>query len=133
VDGRASARRVKFECRLDWYQDKASIDDRQHAAGLRFRADWLLAAAQPKVVGTYGLRARGPNEFRDHQLAARRRAARALALLDPAERAAVIEVCGFDHWAAGRLPALRAALATLADHYGLPSAVSRESATFTHS
>jgi hypothetical protein len=126
VDGaRASGRRVKFECRLDWYQDKASIDDRQHAAGLRFRADWLLAAMEAKVVGTYGLRVRGPGEFRDHQLAARRRAARALAALAPAERGTVIQVCGFDEWAAGRLPALRAALTQLADHYGLPSEAGR--------
>jgi hypothetical protein len=38
-------KRVKHECRLDWYLDKASIVDRQHEAGLRFRRDGLTALA----------------------------------------------------------------------------------------
>src|SRR5258707_3396412 len=64
-------RRVKHECRLDWYLDKGSIVDRQHAAGLRFRADWQLASASPKTVGTYGpriSRAAGHRDFTDAQL-----------------------------------------------------------------
>jgi hypothetical protein len=114
-----SGRRVRHECRLDWYQDKGSLDDRRHEAGLRFRRDWLLAAASPKVVGTYGLRLAGRQDFTTLQLAARRRVARALAVLDQSAGAVVIDVCGFDAWASGRLPELRDALTLLADHYGI--------------
>ena len=70
-------RRVKHECRLDWYQDKASIDDRQHAAGMKFRRDWLLAAAAPKLVASYGPRVGTRFDFGEAQLMARARVARA--------------------------------------------------------
>src|SRR5476649_1906288 len=55
-----TGKRVKHECRLDWYWDKGSIVDRQHEAGLRFRRDWHLAAAAATVVGTYGARISRP-------------------------------------------------------------------------
>jgi len=115
-----AARRVKFECRLDWYQEKGSINDRQHAAGIRFRRDWQLAAASTKVIGTYGLRMPGGGEFREAQIAARRRAAKAITMLETDLARIVIDVCGYDNWAAARLPALREALTRLADHYGMP-------------
>jgi hypothetical protein len=116
-------RRVKHECRLDWYWDKASLDDRQHAAGLRFRRDWLRAAAAPKLTGTYGPRlGTGRDDFHALQLAARRHVARALLAVGQELAPVLIAVCGFDEWASGRLPQLREALVLLADHYGLPRA-----------
>jgi hypothetical protein len=56
------------------------------------------------------------------QLAARRRIAAAVALLGRDLAPIVIDVCCFDEWASGRLPALRDALTMLADHYGLARA-----------
>ena len=116
-------RRVKHECRLDWYQDKASINDRQHDAGMRFRRDWLLATAAPRLTGPYGPRlGAGYEDFRELQLASRRRLSAALLVLGDAAGAVVIAVCGCDEWASGRLPALREALTLLADHYGIARA-----------
>jgi hypothetical protein len=117
-----TGKRVKHECRLDWYWDKGSIIDRQHEAGLRFRRDWHFAAAAPSVVGAYGARISrlaGLRDFTETQLAARRRSAAAIALLGRDLAAIVVDVCCFDNWASGRLPALRDALTMLADHYGL--------------
>ena len=113
-------KRVRHECRLDWYWDKCSLVARQHAAGIRFRRDWMIACAEPKLTVDYGLRTPGRESFSDLQLAARRRVARALRRLTEPERAVAIDVCCFDNWASGRLPKLRDALTTLADHYGLP-------------
>jgi hypothetical protein len=116
-------RRVRHECRLDWYQDKASLDDRQHEAGLRFRRDWLVANAPPKLTGTYGPRLGATGQdFHEMQLAARRRVGSALLALGDERGAVVIAVCGFDEWASGRLPRLREALTLLADHYGIARA-----------
>jgi hypothetical protein len=116
-------RRVRHECRLDWYQDKSSIDDRQHEAGLRFRRDWLLATAQPKLTGTYGPRlGTTVQDFHEMQLLARRRIGKALLFLGDELGAVVIAVCGFDEWASGRLPRLREGLTLLADHYGIARA-----------
>lgn len=115
-------KRVKHECRLDWYVDKGSIIDRQYDAGLRFRRDWQFAATAAKVIGTYGpqiSRAEGRQDFTETQLASRRRIASAVALLGRDLAPIVIDVCCFDEWASGRLPALRDALTRLADHYGL--------------
>jgi hypothetical protein len=112
-------RRVKHECRLDWYQDKASILDRQHAAGLRFRRDWSLATAHPTLIGKYTLRVRGHHEFSDSQIAARRRVETAIRLLGQELAEIAVDVCCYDNWAAGRLPKLRDALTLLADHYGM--------------
>jgi hypothetical protein len=117
-----TGKRVKHDCRLDWYWDKGSIIDRQYEAGLRFRRDWHFAAAAPSVVGSYGARISrlaGRQDFADGQLAARRRTAAAVALLGRDLAAIVIDVCCFDNWASGRLPGLRDGLAMLADHYGL--------------
>ena len=115
-----SGRRVRHECRLDWYLDKCSLDDRQHAAGMRFRRDWQLAAAASKVVGTYEPRIPADGDFRDAQLAARRRVGKALLAAGRALAPVLVDVCGFDNWASGRLPLLREALTLLADHYGMP-------------
>jgi hypothetical protein len=115
-------RRVRHECRLDWYSEKCSITDRQHAAGLRFRRDWLIGAAPPRLVGRYTMRLPPRPDLSDGQLAARQRAARAAARLAPDLVRVVIDVCCFDAWAAERLPKLREALTCLADHYGLPKA-----------
>ncbi|MBV9523926.1 MAG: hypothetical protein JO010_14090 [Alphaproteobacteria bacterium] len=115
-----TGKRVKHECRLDWYWDKCSIIDRQHAAGIRLRRDWSLATARPQIVGRYGPRVTGHHEFADSQLAARRRIARAVAALGEECARILIDVCCFDNWAAERLPRLRDGLTTLADHYGLP-------------
>src|SRR6266700_1757941 len=57
-----AGKRVKHDCRLDWYLDKASIVDRQHEAGLRFAREWHLAVAKPTLVGRYGLRVPGRHE-----------------------------------------------------------------------
>jgi DUF971 family protein len=73
-----------------------------------------------ELVGTYGLRVRGHNDFRESQLMARRRVKQAADHLGSAAVAVVIDVCCFDNWASGRLPALRDALSALADLYGLP-------------
>ena len=113
-------RRAKYECRLDWYWDKASINDRQHEAGIRFRHDWHLAAAAPKTVATYGPRLGKGFEFHEVQIAARARVARAVLALGEELTSVAIDVCGFDNWASGRLPRLRKALDRLADEYGLP-------------
>ena len=116
-------RRVKHACRLDWYWDKASLDDRQHSAGLRFRRDWLLAVAAPKLIGTYGPRVGAAHEaFHDLQLEARRRVAKALVAVGRDLTPVLIDVCGHDEWASGRLPRLRDALTVLGDHYGMPRA-----------
>jgi hypothetical protein len=115
------AKRVRYACRLDWYSAKASIIDRQHAAGLRFRSDWLIAAAPPKLVGTYApLRLPARQSFTEIQLFARRRVARALDALPGPVSKIVLDVCGFDQWASGDLPLLREGLTLLADHYCLP-------------
>jgi Domain of unknown function (DUF6456) len=113
-------RRVKHACRLDWYWDRCSITDRQHAAGLRFRRDWHIATAGATLVGTYGLRVRGYSEFREAQLMARRRVKEASRRLGASAVAVAIDVCCFDNWASGRLPVLRDGLSALADLYGLP-------------
>src|SRR5436853_51540 len=79
-----TGKRVKHECRLDWYWEKGSIVDRQYEAGLRFRRDWHFAAEAPSVVGAYGpriSRVAGRQDFTDTQLGARRRTAAAIALL----------------------------------------------------
>jgi hypothetical protein len=118
-----TGKRVKHECRLDWYWDKGSIIDRQYEAGLRFRRDWQFAATAATVIGAYGPRiARlvGRHDFTDAQLAARRRTAAAITLLGRDLAAIIVDVCCFDNWASGRLPALRDGLRLLADHYGLP-------------
>ena len=117
-----SGRRVKHECRLDWYWEKCSITDRQHQAGLRFRRDWLLAAAPPKVIGRYALRLPARNDVTELQLAARQRVAKAAAKLGSEPLRVLVDVCCFDAWAAERLPRLRDGLGLLADHYGLPKA-----------
>jgi hypothetical protein len=114
-------RRVKHACRLDWYWDKASLDDRQHEAGIRFRRDWLLAAASPKLTGTYGPRiGAGRHDFHALHLSARQGVATALLAVGSDLGAILVAVCGFDEWASGRLPRLREGLTLLADHYGMP-------------
>jgi hypothetical protein len=123
MDAGITGKRVKHECRLDWYLDKGSIIDRQHEAGLRFRRDWHFAAAAPSLVGSYGARISrlaGRQDFSDTQLAARRRTAAAIDRLGRELAEIVVDVCCFDNWASGRLPALRDGLGMLADHYGLP-------------
>lgn len=114
-----TGKRVKHECRLDWYWDKSSIIDRQHAAGIRFRRDWHLAAARPTLVGRYGLRVPGYHEFTDSRIAARRRIAKAIELIGRELGEILVDVCCFDNWASGRLPLLREGLTMLADHYGI--------------
>jgi hypothetical protein len=122
-------RRVKHECRLDWYWDRCSIVDRQHEAGIRFRRDWAFATARPTVTSRYGPRLTSHAEFSEQQLAARRRLAAAIQKLGGEAARIVIEVCCYDNWAAERLPRLREALSLLADHYGLPArATTRRSA-----
>jgi hypothetical protein len=113
-------KRVKHECRLDWYLDKASIIDRQHEAGIRLRRDWAIATSAPRMTVRYALRIEGRDSFTELQLAARRRIARALQSLATEARSVLIDVCCFDEWASGRLPRLRKGLTQLADHYGLP-------------
>jgi len=123
MDAGITGKRVKHECRLDWYLDKGSIIDRQHEAGLRFRRDWHFAAAAPSLVGSYGARISrlaGRQDFSDTQLVARRRTAAAIDRLGRELAEIVVDVCCFDNWASGRLPALRDGLGMLADHYGLP-------------
>lgn len=115
-------RQVKHECRLDWYLDKASIVDRQHEAGIRFRRDWHLAVARPTLVGRYAPRLPAGREFTDSQIAARRRVARAVAVLGTELAGILVDVCCIDNWAAGRLPRLREGLTLLADHYGIGGA-----------
>jgi hypothetical protein len=115
-------KRVKHECRLDWYWDKGSIVDRQHEAGMRFRREWELASAAAAVVSAYGpriARLAGRGDFTESQLAARRRTEAAIAHLGRDLAAVVVDVCCFDNWASGRLPVLRDALSILADRYGL--------------
>jgi uncharacterized protein DUF6456 len=122
MDAGITGKRVKHECRLDWYLDKGSIIDRQHEAGLRFRRDWHFAAAAPSVIGADGARisrAAGRQDFTDTQLAARRRMTAAIDLLGGELAEIVVDVCCFDNWASGRLPRLRDGLTALADHYGL--------------
>jgi hypothetical protein len=117
-----TGKRVKHECRLDWYWDKGSIVDRQYEARLRFRRDWHFAATAPSVVGAYGARISrlaGRQEFSDTQIGARRRSAAAIAVLGRDLAAIAVDVCCFDNWASGRLPAFRDALTMLADHYGI--------------
>ncbi|HZS81236.1 MAG TPA: DUF6456 domain-containing protein [Stellaceae bacterium] len=115
-----TGKRVKHECRLDWYWDKCSILDRQHAAGIRFRREWQLATAAPKVIGRYGARVTGRYEFTETQLAARRRLARVMTMLGQDLASVLIDVCCYDNWAGERLPKLRDGLTWLADDYGLP-------------
>jgi hypothetical protein len=115
-------KRVKHECRLDWYLDKGSIIDRQHEAGLRFRRDWLLAVATQRMIGTYGPRMSGGQDFTTAQLAARCRVGRFMACLGRDVAPIVVDVCCFDRWASGGLPILREGLTALADHYGIPRA-----------
>jgi hypothetical protein len=115
-------KRVKHECRLDWYLDKCSIEDRQHEAGLRFRRDWLLAVAMQRTIGTYEPRISGGQDFTTAQLAARRRLGRAMTCLGRDVAPIVVDVCCFDRWASGGLPILREGLTGLADHYGMPRA-----------
>jgi hypothetical protein len=115
-------KRVKHECRLDWYVDKGSIVDRQHEAGLRFRRDWLLAVATQRMIGTYGPRMSGGQDFTTAQLAARGRVGRVMACLGRDVAPIVVDVCCFDRWASGGLPILRDGLTALADHYGIPRA-----------
>lgn len=120
-----TGKRVKHECRLDWYWDKGSIVDRQHEAGLRFRRDWEFASAAATVVGAYGpriARLTGRGGFTDTQLAARRRTEAAITLLGRDLASVVVDVCCFDNWASGSLPSLREALSILADRYGLARA-----------
>jgi Domain of unknown function (DUF6456) len=115
-----TGRRVRHECRLDWYLDRCSIADRQHAAGLRFRADWTLATSTARLVGSYTIRVpRGPRDFTDSQLAARRRVMKVVNPLASEAVAVLIDVCCLDQWASGRLPLLRESLDRLADGYGL--------------
>jgi hypothetical protein len=114
-----TGKRVKHECRLDWYWDKSSIVDRQHQAGIRFRRDWQAATAGQTLVGNYGLRVPGRHEFTDSQLAARRRIAKVSALLGKELAEVLVDVCCFDNWASGRLPKLREGLTMLADQYGI--------------
>jgi hypothetical protein len=45
--------RVRFECRLDWYADKAHIDPRQYEAGKKYRALFHIAGGQPQMVAAY--------------------------------------------------------------------------------
>jgi hypothetical protein len=117
----ATGRRVRHECRLDWYLDRYSIVDRQHAAGLRFRADWRLATSTARLIGSYTIRVpRGSRDFTDTQLAARRRVLTAVKPLTSEAVAVVIDVCCLDQWASGRLPLLRDSLNRMADGYGLP-------------
>lgn len=113
--------RVKCECRLDWYEHRALINERQHAAGLRFRVDWCIGSEEQCIIGSYGQTLRGGTaEFSEAKVAARRRVNRAVAALSVSEAKAAIAVCGMDEWASGSLPTLRDALTTLAKHYGLP-------------
>ncbi len=112
--------RVKCECRLEWYMYHALIDDRQLAAGLRFRADWIIAVSEPKVIADYGQTIAGPMTFSEQRMAARRRINSAHRSLRDADRKLVIvAVCGMDEWAIRKTMTLREGLDDLAQHYGL--------------
>jgi hypothetical protein len=111
--------RVKHECRLDWYAGRMLITDRQFDAGIRLRADWTISNAERRVTSTYGQAVVGAMDFTAAQLGARRRMVKALAAMTLDEARVALDVCAFDEWASGRLPTLRDALTSLADHYGL--------------
>lgn len=117
--------RVAHETRLDWYNYRALIDDRQRAAGKRFNEDWIQANAEPRVVSSYARTATGIADYTEECLRARRRVLHALNDLGQGIQAGtyrliVISVCGKDEWAHRGTQTLREALNLLAHHYRLP-------------
>lgn len=121
---RVTGARVKHECRLDWYNERAIINDRQHAAGIRFRGDWLIGTAEPRVIAGYAQALAGSAEFSELRISARRRVRRALDALvpangTPAQLLVIVAVCGQDEWAHKGTQMLREGLDRLANHYGL--------------
>ncbi len=114
--------RVKVDCTLDRYHERAQITDRQLQAGLRFREAWHHAIRAPAVTSAYGERLFGRSDDATASgVDGRARVNAALACLTQPQQTVIIDVCGTDAWAGGthRLAELRSGLTVLADWWGM--------------
>jgi hypothetical protein len=115
--------RVRCECVLDglFMRENSAIDEDQYLAGMRFRRFWLASRHASRVSGDYGQRLGGSaaalleNEYRTD---ARIGVDTALELLSPAQRRAVVAICGEDERLGFREKPLRLALTVLAEQWG---------------
>lgn len=115
--------RVRNACPLDFYRNRALIDDRQHTAGARLREEAAKAIAAAHTTGGYGQRIAGAREFSEMQVAARQVLLRVQLGVGMANMRLLMSVCHHDEWASGDLPQLRLALDALGDHWGMPREV----------
>lgn len=139
--------RVDRQLKLDTYNKRAQINDRQYAAGVKFHRLWIAALLTPKIIASYGdvlgggggddsvmearealdavLRGAGLARERQDVVTLRRTdgSGHLVAVKPPVdltpEAWVVFEVCGNDEWAGGmqRLDNLRRALSRLADYW----------------
>lgn len=118
---RVVAVRAVAESKLDVYALRGAITGDQRDAGLRLRADWMLAGGQGRVTASYaGRTSRGPEELTDRRLDARRRWQAAIAAVGVELSDVTVSVCCQNDWAGSsrRISALRRALACLVGYYG---------------
>jgi hypothetical protein len=151
-DAGVFATKVRIECVLDRYHQRAQIVDRQFHAGLRFHGIWRAAALPASVCGGYGENrgrgggATGNSDARSHlrailigadlavpferdlpiitTMTGERFAPIALPLRLHSTGRVIVDVCGLGTWAGGtrRLDDLREGLDLLADYWGLARA-----------
>lgn len=118
-----TVRLVWDTCMLDrlFHRANAALTPDQHAAGLRFRANWLRAARGWRLVQRYmphtGTGGGGTMEDTEASVHARRAINRALSLLTPARARVVCAVCGMDEAPGTRIRTLHTALDILHERW----------------
>lgn len=106
--------------KLDWYLSHNFIDATQHHSGLRFRADFLIAGWQYRIVGGYAeWTDKGSSSVYapDVRMDAKDRVKCALMALPLLVIPVVVAVCGVDEWGLRKVKDLVVGLDALTEHY----------------
>lgn len=122
---RVERMRVSCECILDglYMRENGALDEEQYLAGSRFRRSWLASRHASRVCGDYSARIGGsPDAVREteYRTDARHAVNDALEMLSPAQRRAVVAICGEDERLGFREKPLRLGLTILAEKWMKP-------------
>lgn len=117
--------RVACECVLDglYMRENGALSEEQYLAGMRFRRCWLASRHASRVCGDYATRMGGSSPGileSEYRTDARIAIDTALELLSPAQRRAVIAICGEDERLGFREKPLRLGLTALAEKWMRP-------------
>lgn len=128
ADGAVYVRRFAVECTIDEIHANGRVTDRQWAAGIKFRHNWLRAVRHAPVTSLYGERTPGSDTTTTqaiHECSARVMITEAIRAVGMIASAAIIATCGEDEQPR-RLETLTDALTALAEHWKLDPSYTRD-------